>query len=95
MSDSLSRLLVRLEDRYLVEAELCAGGMATVYLAHEARHGRKVAVKVFRPEVAQALGRERFLRERLARFAKPTRGEIWLNVRRSLPVARGHRPGLR
>src|SRR5215211_3434140 len=52
-----------LADRYRVERELGAGGMATVYLAEDLKHGRKVAVKVLRPELAAALGHERFLRE--------------------------------
>src|SRR5215211_2240838 len=52
-----------LADRYRVERELGAGGMATVYLAEDLKHGRKVAVKVLRPELAAALGGERFLRE--------------------------------
>jgi TolB-like protein/tRNA A-37 threonylcarbamoyl transferase component Bud32 len=52
-----------LADRYRVERELGAGGMATVYLAEDLRHRRKVAVKVLHPELAQSLGAERFLRE--------------------------------
>src|SRR5262245_57536479 len=48
---------------YRIERELGRGGMATVYLAHDARHHRQVAIKVLRPELAQSLGRERFLRE--------------------------------
>ncbi len=52
-----------LADRYTVERELGRGGMATVYLAEEKKHGRKVAVKVLRPEITAALGTERFLRE--------------------------------
>jgi serine/threonine protein kinase len=51
-----------LEDRYRVERELGRGGMATVYLAHDLRHDRPVALKVFHPELAATLG-ERFLRE--------------------------------
>jgi len=50
-------------DRYRIERELGAGGMATVYLARDIRHDRDVAVKILRPELAQSLGRERFLRE--------------------------------
>ena len=50
-------------DRYRIERELGAGGMATVYLAHDVRHDRAVAVKVLRADVAQSLGRDRFLRE--------------------------------
>jgi len=50
-------------DRYTLERELGRGGMATVYLAEDLKHHRKVAVKVLKPELAQALGSERFLRE--------------------------------
>jgi serine/threonine protein kinase len=50
-------------DRYSIERELGRGGMATVYLAHDVRHDRPVALKVLRPELGQALGPERFLRE--------------------------------
>jgi len=50
-------------DRYTVERELGRGGMATVYLARDVRHDRRVAIKVLRPELAGALGAERFLRE--------------------------------
>ena len=52
-----------LADRYRVERELGSGGMAIVFLAHDLRHNRRVALKVLRPELAAALGRERFLRE--------------------------------
>ena len=52
-----------LSDRYRIERELGAGGMATVYLADDIRHQRRVAIKVLRPELAAALGAERFLRE--------------------------------
>src|SRR5688500_13505061 len=58
------RLLVEaLSDRYSCEQELGRGGMATVYLAEDLRHRRKVAVKVLRPELAATIGPERFLRE--------------------------------
>jgi serine/threonine-protein kinase len=56
-------LLSALADRYRVERELGAGGMATVYLAHDLKHDRKVAVKVMKPELGAVLGAERFLRE--------------------------------
>src|SRR5260221_5802 len=56
-------LISALVDRYRVERELGAGGMATVYLAHDVRHDRKVALKVLRPELAAILGGERFLKE--------------------------------
>ena len=52
-----------LASHYRLERELGAGGMATVYLAHDLKHDRDVAIKVLRPELAQSLGRERFLRE--------------------------------
>ena len=49
--------------RYRIEREVGAGGMATVYLAHDEQHDRRVAIKVLRPELAVAIGAERFLRE--------------------------------
>jgi serine/threonine-protein kinase len=52
-----------LADRSRIERELGAGGMATVYLAQDLKHDRKVAVKVLRPELAAVLGSERFLAE--------------------------------
>ena len=63
MSDTSERLRVRLADRYRIERELGAGGMATVYLAHDLRHDRDVAIKVLHPELGAALGGERFLSE--------------------------------
>jgi len=59
----LERLTASLADRYGIERELGAGGMATVYLAHDVRHDRKVALKVLRPELSAILGGERFLAE--------------------------------
>jgi Tol biopolymer transport system component/tRNA A-37 threonylcarbamoyl transferase component Bud32 len=56
-------LSAALADRYVLERELGAGGMATVYLAEDVRHRRKVAVKVLRPELAASMGPDRFLRE--------------------------------
>ena len=56
-------LLDSLSDRYAVERELGRGGMATVYLAHDLKHDRQVALKVLRPELAAVVGAERFLAE--------------------------------
>ena len=63
MSELLSQLREALADRYRIDRELGRGGMATVYLAHDLKHDRKVAVKVLRPELAAVLGAERFLAE--------------------------------
>ncbi len=63
MDDVLTRLTSALADRYAIERELGAGGMATVYLAEDVKHHRKVALKVLRPELAATLGPERFVRE--------------------------------
>ena len=63
MSDTFERLKAALANRYAIEHELGAGGMATVYLAEDLKHERKVAVKVLRPDLAAVLGVERFLRE--------------------------------
>ncbi len=61
MSGDTARLTSALADRYRVERELGAGGMATVYLAHDLKHDRDVAIKVLNPDVGTALGGERFL----------------------------------
>jgi tRNA A-37 threonylcarbamoyl transferase component Bud32 len=58
-----ARLSTALADRYVIERELGAGGMATVYLARDKKHDREVALKVLRPELAAVLGAERFLNE--------------------------------
>jgi serine/threonine-protein kinase len=60
LAEQLSHALA---DRYRIERELGAGGMATVYLAEDLKHHRKVAIKVLRPELSALLGAERFLRE--------------------------------
>ncbi len=63
VSDLLESLRETLADRYAIERELGRGGMATVYLAEDRKHRRPVAIKVLHPELAAALGAERFLRE--------------------------------
>jgi hypothetical protein len=63
MSDAVTRLTDALSGRYRIERELGQGGMATVYLAHDLRHDRKVALKVLRPELAAVIGAARFLQE--------------------------------
>ena len=63
MFTQLDRLRAALADRYAVEREIGAGGMATVYLAQDLKHDRQVAVKVLRPDLAAAMGADRFLRE--------------------------------
>ena len=63
MTDTLARLTAALADRYRIERELGAGGMATVYLAEDLKLHRKVALKVLRPELAATLGPDRFLQE--------------------------------
>ncbi len=60
---TLDRLTAALADGYAIQEELGAGGMATVYLAHDIKHDRNVAVKVLRPELAAVLGAERFVQE--------------------------------
>ncbi|MDZ4257865.1 MAG: serine/threonine protein kinase, partial [Gemmatimonadales bacterium] len=59
----IERLRTSLADRYRLERELGAGGMATVYLAHDLKHDRDVAIKVLHPDLGAALGAERFLTE--------------------------------
>src|SRR4030042_594892 len=63
MNDGSERLSSALSDRYRIERELGQGGMATVYLAHDLKHDRQVAIKVLRPELAAVVGAERFLAE--------------------------------
>src|SRR3990172_9840162 len=63
MSDPVARLSAALAGRYRVERQIGEGGMATVYLAEDVRHHRKVALKVLKPELAAVVGAERFLAE--------------------------------
>ncbi|MEO5824969.1 MAG: protein kinase, partial [Gemmatimonadales bacterium] len=63
MSDKHAALAAALEGRYTLDREIGQGGMATVYLAEDQRHHRKVAVKVMRPELAAVIGVDRFLAE--------------------------------
>jgi serine/threonine protein kinase len=71
LSDLSQRLQSTLAGRYRIECELGRGGMATVFLAEDLKHGRRVAIKVLDPEVAAAIGPERFLRE-IETVARPT-----------------------
>jgi serine/threonine-protein kinase len=63
MSEPIERLRAALQDSYAVDRQVGEGGMATVYLATDLKHHRKVAIKVLRPELAASIGAERFLRE--------------------------------
>ena len=62
-TDPIAELNAALGERYIIDRELGRGGMATVYLARDPKHERFLALKTLRPEIAMALGRERFLRE--------------------------------
>ena len=61
--EHFDRLKVALADRYTVERKIGTGGMADVYLTHDVRHNRKVAIKVMHHDLAELVGVERFLRE--------------------------------
>ena len=63
MPQPLPALAAALTDRYRIDHEIGQGGMATVYLADDVKHDRKVALKVLRPELAAVIGAERFLQE--------------------------------
>ena len=69
MTDLIDRLKTALSSRYRIERELGAGGMATVYLAQDLKHDRRVAVKVLRSELATALGPHDFFRKSRSRPA--------------------------
>ncbi len=81
MSDVLTRLTSALDSRYRVTREVGVGGMARVYLAHDVKHERDVAIKVLHPDLAAALGAERFLAEikTTASFARVGRSR-WASV---------------
>src|SRR4249919_3702657 len=63
MSNAEARLSAAIIDRYRLERELGQGGMATVYLAEDLKHSRKVAIKVLHPELSAVIGGDRFLSE--------------------------------
>jgi serine/threonine protein kinase len=63
MVATVERLQTVLAEHYAIDRELGRGGMATVYLAHDLKHGRQVAIKVLRPDLGESLGPGRFLRE--------------------------------
>ena len=86
MPDPIARLNKALEGRYRIESELGEGGMATVYLADDIKHERKVALKVLKPELAAVVGAERFLAE-IKTTANLQHSHI---CRRSIRVRRTH-----
>jgi len=63
MAEQFDSLTSALTDRYVIDREIGSGGMATVYLAEDRKHKRKVAIKVLRPELAASIGVDRFVRE--------------------------------
>lgn len=81
MNEPANSLETALADRYVVERELGAGGMATVYLARGLKFDRFVALKVLRPELAAVLGKERFGVARVPSShwldASTTKGDTW------------------
>jgi len=92
LPDRYTRLRAALANRYRLDRELGRGGMATVYLAHDLKHDRPVALKLLHPEIAAALGSERFQQEILlaARLQHPhilsvhdsgeAAGELWFTM---------------
>src|SRR5262245_51479628 len=63
MSAPLDRITTALADRYRIDREIGRGGMATVFLGHDLRHDRRVAIKVLHPDLSAVIGTERFLAE--------------------------------
>jgi serine/threonine protein kinase len=86
------RLASALADRYRVENEIGRGSSATVYLAHDLRHGRKVALKVLHSALGAALGVERFLREirTAARYTKASSAGPSARAVRTIRATTGH-----
>ncbi len=84
MTEITERLSTALADRYKIESHLGEGGMATVYLAHDLKHDRKVAVKVLRPELAAVLGPSGSCR----RSRRPPTCNIPIFSRSTTPVKR-------
>ncbi len=92
LPDRYSRLRAALANHYRLDRELGRGGMATVYLAHDLKHDRPVALKLLHPEIAAVLGSERFQREIMlaARLQHPhilsvhdsgeAAGELWFTM---------------
>ena len=92
LPDRYSRLRAALANHYRLDRELGRGGMATVYLAHDLKHDRPVALKLLHPEIAAVLGPERFQREIMlaARLQHPhilavhdsgeAAGELWFTM---------------
>src|SRR2546430_17116017 len=72
MADPFHRLQEAMADRYTLERELGAGGMATVYLAHDPRHNRKVAIKIMNAELAAIIGAARFLNGTALKMGTPS-----------------------
>jgi serine/threonine-protein kinase len=63
MSELPLSLVSALSDRYRINRQVGTGGMATVYLAHDLKHDRDVAIKILKPDLAAAVGAERFVSE--------------------------------